>query len=155
MQRSEEILVSWEKANAGWVKVNSDGAVKHSIRFAGCGVIIRDEIGGWIGGVIRPLERYILLESDSKALVDGILQVENFGAEFSGLFSEICCILQEFIDFHVQHRWRQANLCADFLADLGVRCNGSCNVLVGPPTELSNLMIADVAGTSMPRFVHL
>ncbi|KAF7842964.1 ribonuclease H [Senna tora] len=178
-RRSEEILVSWEKPDSGWVKVNSDGAVKLAIGSAGCGAIIRDEHGAWVGGVIRALGRCsvlkaecwgaleglrlakdlncrrVVLESDSKTLVDGVIHVDIPGAEFSSLFCEIRCLLRGFDEFRVQHRWRQANLCADFLADMGVRCSGVRDVLAGPPPELSNLMIADVAGTSMPRLVHL
>ncbi|KAF7807224.1 ribonuclease H [Senna tora] len=169
-----EVLVSWEKPGCGWVKVNSDGAVKRSSGKAGYGAILRDEDGSWVGGVCNSIVTFsvlkaeawgaleglrlasdlgvpkVILECDSKCLVDGIKSTSDHGADVQPLFLEIRSLLAGFTEVLVQHRWRQANVCADWLANLGASKSQGRLVLSAPPVELKQLMLADVVGSLGP-----
>ncbi|MCI28245.1 ribonuclease H protein [Trifolium medium] len=45
-------MIGWKPPVEGWVKVNIDGACK-SESVAGCGGIIRNNRGGWLGGFAK------------------------------------------------------------------------------------------------------
>ena len=88
------IEINWRTPPRGWIKININGASKGNPGLAGCGGIIHDEEARWIGGFTCNLGicgpfmakmwgsfyglklawelgfRSILLESDSKLLVD-------------------------------------------------------------------------------------
>lgn len=46
----EWIGVRWISPEEGWVCLNTDGAIKSSPKLAGCGGIIWDHSGSWLGG---------------------------------------------------------------------------------------------------------
>ncbi|KAL6502592.1 hypothetical protein OROHE_024245 [Orobanche hederae] len=52
--KQEKLVISWEKPEIGWVKVNTDGSVKgaadHSLAEATAGGLIRNSNGQWIKG---------------------------------------------------------------------------------------------------------
>ncbi|KAF7811828.1 ribonuclease H [Senna tora] len=171
--RRQEVLVAWEKLNVGWVKVNSDGAVKSTEGKAGCGALIRDHNGTWITGVIRNLGRCsvlkteawgafegiklarelgfkkVILESDSKCLINNMLPASNNTLEVSSLVQEILLMLEGFEDVRIQHRWREANSCADFLANLGTDASPVRRILQHPPPGMTALLMADALGIQM------
>ncbi|KAF7828673.1 ribonuclease H [Senna tora] len=175
----KEVLVAWEKPPKGWVKLNSDGAVKGSDGNAGCGAIIRDHNGSWVAGVVRSLWecsvlkseawgmfepihlalslnlKRIVVEADSKCLVDGILKGRNINFEVSGIIDEIFILLQQFDEWKVQHKWREGNNCVDFLANLGASCNAPRLILNHPPSGLENLLRADALGIQVFRLAAL
>ncbi|KAF7840640.1 ribonuclease H [Senna tora] len=174
-----EKLVAWEKPRVGWVKVNSDGAVKQDVDSAGCGAILRDHSGRWLGGVIRSLGsasvlkaeawgafeglalardlgfRKVCWEADSKVLVDSVLSNGLVGADLHSIIQEIRLALASFDLVEVRHRWREANCCANFLANLGCFCSSGRCKLSEPPVGLANLLLADVVGIHVPRLVAL
>ena len=50
-----QIGVHWVPPLEGWVKVNTDGAVKYDSNVLGCGGLTRDNDERWIHGYARPL----------------------------------------------------------------------------------------------------
>jgi hypothetical protein len=53
----------------------------------------------------------------------------------------------------VKHSYREANQCADALASCGVTLDDGFCFYESCPTHLSQLLVADVMGISMPRLV--
>lgn len=49
----EEVCVTWIKPPTHWLKLNSDGAFRLSSDTTGCGGLIRDDNGRWVGGFFR------------------------------------------------------------------------------------------------------
>ena len=47
--------VRWDKPQAGWFRLNSDGSASASSGRAGCGRLIRNNRGEWVGGFSRRL----------------------------------------------------------------------------------------------------
>ena len=41
--------IKWLPPEGDWVKINVDGALKGNPREMGCGGLIRDEVGRWLG----------------------------------------------------------------------------------------------------------
>ncbi|KAF7813509.1 ribonuclease H [Senna tora] len=172
-----ESLVAWEKPPDGWAKVNSDGAVRVIDGMFACGAIVRDHNGSWIVGMTRQLApcsvlkaeawgaleglrlardfgvKKVILESDSMNLVDSLLGRCLSGADVRSIVHEASLLLASFDGFKVQHRWREANNCADFLANLGLSCSGRV-LLAAPPSEIKQLLFADVVGILLPRVVR-
>lgn len=52
---SETIHVSWCPPSSGWVRLNSDGAVRGSDAVVGSGGLLRDDQGRWLCGYARHL----------------------------------------------------------------------------------------------------
>ncbi|MCI56436.1 ribonuclease H protein, partial [Trifolium medium] len=51
-----QALIAWKVPKPGWVSLNTDGTSKNMLR-AGCGGLIRDEVGVWKGGFPKNLKR--------------------------------------------------------------------------------------------------
>ncbi|KAF7812710.1 RNA-directed DNA polymerase [Senna tora] len=173
----QEVLVAWEKPREGWIKINSDGAVKTSYNKARCGALIRDHNGTWISGVIRNLVNYsvlkteawgafegiklardlgyrkIILESDSQCLINIFMSGSSNIMEVYSIIQETLLIFKDFDDVRVQHRWREANSCADFLANLGTVSSSVRFSLQHPPSGVSALLLADALGIQVPRVI--
>ena len=47
------IWIRWEKPSPGWVRLNIDGLALGNLCRAGCGGIIRNDRGEWLGGFSR------------------------------------------------------------------------------------------------------
>ncbi|KAF7815494.1 ribonuclease H [Senna tora] len=170
----EATLVAWEKPSDGWIKVNSDGACKSDGK-AGCGAILRDHEGRWIGGIARNLDgcsvirteawgafegiklasdmgyKRIELESDSNCLVTSIIMGFSNLMEVADLIEEILLLVSQLDGFRVKHRWRETNSCADFLANLGASSSLERQILLHPPAGMESLLLADCLGIQVPR----
>jgi hypothetical protein len=49
-----EIDIAWQQPEEGWVVLNTDGASRRDVA-AGCGGLLRNSNGQWIGGFSRHL----------------------------------------------------------------------------------------------------
>ncbi|KAL4299362.1 hypothetical protein AHAS_Ahas17G0093300 [Arachis hypogaea] len=50
-----EVQVAWKPPMKNWVKVNTDGASRGNPGQAGCGGMVRNELGRWVAGFIANL----------------------------------------------------------------------------------------------------
>lgn len=57
---TENVTVSWQPPEMGWMKLNTDGACQNGNRQMGVGGLIRNENGVWIRGFMGRVG-YVLL----------------------------------------------------------------------------------------------
>ena len=132
------------------MKINFDGAVFHSIKSVGIGVVARDWRGNFKGGLcklvkspldaacVEALAAYyaaelgmemgltsVILEGDSKSVVEDIRREEpNFSSE--GVFIEqIKKIAIQFQEFSISWVRRSANVVADKISHYAFHCNNT------------------------------
>ncbi|KAK7267371.1 hypothetical protein RIF29_20042 [Crotalaria pallida] len=170
-------LIRWFPPPTGSVCVNTDGASKAINGAAGCGGLIRDEHGVWLGGfamnlgscsafvaelwgvlqIIRLAHRKgftsISLQFDSQS-VASILQGAHLG-NTSGysIVTQIRKLLHLPWQVSVQHIYREANKCADAMANIGCNSDWGISFFDNPPPQVASLMLFDVMGGSSPRFI--
>ncbi|KAF7823588.1 ribonuclease H [Senna tora] len=139
--RKGEVLVDWEKPGMA----------------VGCGALLRDHNGFWVAGV-RLAQKLgatrIILKADSKILVDNILSTNSHAAEAQSIIEELQRMLRDFYRVQVQHRWREANTCANHLANLGT-CDFHITVLAESLDDMRLKIFADIVGTKLPRVIAL
>jgi len=176
----ETIYIGWKNPPEGWIKLNSDGACKGSGEYSGCGGLFRDSEGRWIKDYIRKIGvcdalhaeiwgmylglemawrehiSQLIVESDSKILIDLVTENCKFSGSVSILVQRIRKLLA--LDWRVQfrHTWREGNRCADWLANFSFFLD-SFNFIImeNPSNELCRLLFDDISGASMPRNVRL
>ena len=164
----------------GWIKLNSDGACKGSGEYSGCGGLFRDSDGRWIKGYTRKIgvcdalhaemwDMYLglemawrehipqlIVESDSKILIDLVTENYKFSGSVPVLVQRIRKLLVS--DWRVQfhHTWREGNRCADWLANFNFSLDSfNCTIMENPFSELRRLLFDDISGASMPKNVRL
>ncbi|PNY10193.1 ribonuclease H [Trifolium pratense] len=169
----ELILIGWKPPPVGWVKLNSDGACKHD-GSAGCGRIIRGSDGEWLGGFAKNLGicsayvaeqwgvyagfrlarrlgfKAVELNVDS-LLVANVLNSNQCSSR--ALVAKIRSLIAMDWEVVVKHSYREANRCADALASYGATLEDGFCFYETCPAHLSQLLVADVMGISVPRLV--
>ena len=60
--------IRWERPPQGWMKLNTDGAVNGNPDLAGCGDVVRDDLGQWVIG----FSKYISITSSFAAELWGL-----------------------------------------------------------------------------------
>ncbi|PNY00778.1 ribonuclease H [Trifolium pratense] len=175
MERTEA-TIKWKPPIEGWVKLNTDDAYKEGSA-AGRGGVIRDSNSVWRGGFAKNLGicsayvaelwgvfeelRYarrlgftiIDLEVDS-SLVNQVLRKSGYGRPLGGaLVMCIWSMLELDWEVVINHAYREANKCADVLANVGCTIDATMVYYETCPKECHNVMLADVLGIATPRFI--
>jgi len=99
---------------------------------------------------------HLIVESDSKILIDMISDKFKFNGNIPILVHRIRKLLR--MDWHVQinHIWRKGNKSADWLASFSIYVNHlNLIILETPPTEFQKLMFDDISGACIRRNVRL
>ncbi|PNX81608.1 ribonuclease H [Trifolium pratense] len=171
-----EITVTWQCPEDGWLSLNTDGASRGHTS-AGCGGLLRNSEGQWLGGFSRNLGRcnaYIAelwgvhdglcLARDKgakklKVYVDSSVVVHTLNSTTGGsvvgwrLIQEIRRLLALDWEIKVCHSYREANACADALANMGCDHGPGIRVYEQCPSRLSLLLLADTMGITTPRVI--
>ncbi|GLJ09940.1 hypothetical protein SUGI_0118780 [Cryptomeria japonica] len=129
---------------SGWRKVNFNGASKGNLGLSGYGTIVRDEKGRLVraicGQVGIPTNNIaeitalgeglkwatsngatkVVIEGDSKVILSGIIKRGFMNWWLNAWIPRIYCLLQNLMDYHLQHTFRKGNQVADFLANQGI-----------------------------------
>ena len=63
--------IRWEKPDSGWVKLNTDGSTFDLLNVVGCGGLIRDDQGNWLGRFSRHIGHTNSFIAEVWALRDG------------------------------------------------------------------------------------
>ena len=134
----------WEKPDLGWLKLNTDASSNAALGLAAGGGLIRDASGNWVIGFTRKLGRLnsftaeawalrdglllccnlklsaVVVELDAKALVDALSNPSYSNSVISPLFDDCKLLASQIPHLRLKHIYREANKCADRLANLGL-----------------------------------
>lgn len=177
--RKKEILVSWQIPPIGQTKLNCDGAAHGCPGKAVCGGVIRDQDGNLLRAFTKNLRTSTAIHAEMQGLLCGLqltwsmgirrMQVEiDSHIAFDWIMENeipigpcysIAFDCRELINRYgwnivVRKIFREANSCADYIANLGTTLGGGINYFVEPPRDLLNYFVNDLAGVSMPRMIN-
>lgn len=159
-----------EVPERGRLKLNTDGAANRVLGVAGGGGLIRDEYGNWVVGFSRRIgitnsfmaEAWalrdglilcdqmklsdVIVELDSKALVDAFNNLVYANSVISPLFEDCKQLASQIPRLCIRHIYREANKCADKLANIGL--NQSLDFVIHSclPVDLLGCCKADCQG---------
>lgn len=88
--------------------------------------------------------------------MDAIKRELPVSSELSSLVGMVCELLSRFHRWKLNHRWREANRCADLLA--GLTCFDRVPSLVShlsPPAAVDLILFEDFAGVGLDRVVRM
>lgn len=170
------VQVRWKAPQEGWVALNTDGSSKLEVKAARCGGLLRGANGKWLGGFAKNLgychafiaelwgvclglqlaasqgHPNIEVQIDSQVVVSLLHGSGSSTSMGRGLLSRIRVLLQKFQAFRVLHTYREGNVCADILANMG--CNsGDLGLLLyeRPPVCIGHALNHDLMGTLYPK----
>lgn len=159
----------------GWIKLNSDGSVRNGGRQASCGGLLRNELGhfldefscnlgsctimqakllGILHGLLLAKSRsvdHLFIEADSKSAIhflDGDCDIRHPCAT---IIYDIKKLLNWFLKVIWKHAYREANCCADILADHVHYVHLGVHTFNQVPSFLSVAFFVDLAGTHFDR----
>ena len=134
---------------------------------AGCGGLIRDDQGRWLGGFSRHightnsfiaeawalrdglhfclLMNYhsVIVELDASVLVTALSNTGYANTILSPLFDDCPQLVARIPQCRIRHIFREANMCADKLARIGLMQSSDFVSLSSPPVDLIPLIEAD------------
>ena len=168
-------LIGWTVPDKGWVKVNSDGAMKHDSGLAAAGGVLRDENGRWMCGFATTLGYcssvqakiwgawYSLKLAGDKGYCRVVLELDNLNVvnwiskkelHVNSHFSLLKYITR-MIDFpwqiKVQHIMREGNRSIDAMANLGINLTLGYYHFEVAPANINEIIVQDIVGVSFPR----
>ncbi|KAL0000646.1 hypothetical protein SO802_014427 [Lithocarpus litseifolius] len=171
--------VKWLKPAEGWQKLNIDGSFVSTSGLAGCGGLLRDSSGQWIVGFAESicvsssiaaelwalreglglcLERgatAVEIQIDASAAISLVASNVNTNGDLSGLVDDCRDLLMRLPQVKLSHCFREANFCADALANLGAASSDLSIVFDSPPPVLDKLLLDDMLGSYRPRLCTL
>lgn len=177
-QGRTEPLVGWHRPNQNSVKLNTDGCSKKKNNMqASAGGLIRDEGGRWLAGFMANLgqcdsltaetwvvilawdkgHRRITLETDS-LLLHNMIKGKTHLKCLTPMLQPIAEILSRDWVVEVKHCYREANFCADSLANRGASMELGVLRLDSAPTDFDfiRLLQADLyMGPPCPAMASL
>ncbi|KAI0518958.1 hypothetical protein KFK09_006397 [Dendrobium nobile] len=139
---SADKIVKWIKPKPPYVKLNSDGSVGPN--GAGAGGIIRDYLGNIIVAYTAPIQWSSAISTELKPLLYGLEICIKLGINFVWIELDVMLLIQiidnvvpgnpnnfylirkiknslSVVNYYISHIYREANVCADWLAKRG--CN--------------------------------
>jgi ribonuclease HI len=175
----QQMNIAWLLPSTGWIALNTDGAAKAMEKKAGCGGVLRDDKGSWIDGFAKALgdttaymaelwgiheglalayrRRVMKLElrTDSQVLAQSLKERKNGSVPGCALMKKIIELLDGPWEVQITHVYREANRCADMLANMGSEGSSGINYFENPPTRVLQIVEDDARGVSFPRLISL
>ena len=163
------IRVGWKPPSAGIFKLNTDGASRGNPGKSGAGGLIRNHEGRWVAGFCHNIGTTNSLEAELIAIRDGLELVNRLklmnvdvetdsklsvqliaGSIFRGdhvnsLVSDCRRLMAEIGSTTLRHVYREANACADILANMGVVADGP-EVFAKAPSCVAHQLHDDAIG---------
>ncbi|QHO57981.1 Putative ribonuclease H protein [Arachis hypogaea] len=171
--------IGWEPPNAGWLKINIDGSSAGNPGLAACGWVIRNGLGRWggwffckhgklynfsggiMGGVLHGLQtiwelgcRRVILESDSKAVIDSIVRRNGKSSHLNSFIRNIKLWLSKDWQVRIRHVFREGNKATDWLAREGLEQEMGYYFIDLPQTSLRMILDDDCRGVLVPQSIR-
>ena len=118
------LLIRWKFPSRGWVKINIDGTATGYPGIATCGGIFHGSMGEFIGAFSAFLEVQTALVAEFYGVIQAMEEAQKMGLINVWLECDSALVCAGFnfcgtIRFRVTHIFREGNVCADKLANLG------------------------------------
>ncbi|PNX81975.1 ribonuclease H, partial [Trifolium pratense] len=170
------VLVRWKPPLVGWVLLDADESCREDGHI-GFGGIIRGSDGEWLGGsskyigiesayvaelwglleglmYARSLQfKFIEVHVDSLAVMQVVSSHENGSWKGRTLVEKIRRLLALDWEVVVHHSYREANCCADALANYGCSLTSGFSFFDVCPSSINNLLFFDLLGYTTPRVI--
>jgi ribonuclease HI len=171
--------IKWLTPSPRWFVLNSDGAAKTSDRKAGCGGVLRSDNGTWIEGFAKAVgdttaymaelwgiyeglhlaqRRGVMrleLRTDSHIIAQCLKDSKSGSIRGCALVKKIRSLLNEPWEIRIIHVFREANRCADVLANMGSEGDSGIEFFSSPPSRARQIVEDDIRGVSFPRLISL
>ncbi|XP_048422575.1 uncharacterized protein LOC125469371 [Pyrus x bretschneideri] len=171
------ISIHWIHPPIGRYKINTDGSCKDPFRHISAGGLIRNSEGDWIKGFAANLGRGTIMEAELWGVFMGLSIAWDEGCRDVILecdsWDAVILIQKPILDSHplynliidckeaigknwrceVTHIYREMNVSADHMADLGHGLSLGLHLFVSPPTTANNCLVSDFIGRALPRAV--
>lgn len=168
-------LIRWERPESGWLKLNTDGSYDDLLGNARGGSLIRDEQGQWVAGFTRKIGRAnsfiaeawalrdglvlckqmnwtkVIVELDAKVLVDALNNRGSHTTMISPLIEDCRFLASQIPQLVISHIYREANSCADRLANMGRLQHLDFVLHSSPPVGLGSSVMVDCQGVYSKR----
>jgi ribonuclease HI len=172
------VSVRWSPPPRGWVRLNTNGSCR-DCGHIGCGGIIRGSDGEWLGGFSKYISIgsaylaelwgvleglmyarrlqfcFIELHIDSLVVVQAITSNGHGSWKGRSLVEQIRRLLALDWQVVVHHSYREANQCADALANYGCSMDAGISFFDFCPSSIKHLLLFDMMGNTTPRVVSL
>ncbi|CAJ2664280.1 unnamed protein product [Trifolium pratense] len=170
------VSIAWKPPINGWVCLNTDGASKDN-QVGGCGGLIRECQGNWCGGFSKKLGNCSAYEVELWGVYEGLrlawergfkkveLRVDSMVVAYTlkngskgsvvgwRLVQQIRRFLELDWEIKICHSYREANKCADALANIGCQQESTLMIYEHCLAQLSSLLLADVMEIATPRLI--
>ncbi|MCH94985.1 putative non-LTR retroelement reverse transcriptase, partial [Trifolium medium] len=175
----QQVDIRWLAPPPGWFALNSDGAAKLSESKAGCGGVLRNETGNWIEGFTKALgdttaymaelwgiyeglrlaqRREVMkleLRTDSQVIAQSLQDRKRGSNMGCALLKKIRSLLDGPWEVKIIHVFREANRCADMLANMGSEGPIGFEFFANPPPRVMQIVDDDIRGVSFPRLISV
>ncbi|PKI65450.1 hypothetical protein CRG98_014189 [Punica granatum] len=143
---------------------------------AGVGGLIRHSLGRWVMGFMMNLGCATSPIAELKPLRQGLINAKERGVDnviveldaklvlswvrgkstnmvLTNLIDDCRNLCLQFDTIIPKHTYREANKCADHLANLGAELPNSLVILTHSPPSIRKLLFEDIMGLSSPRTI--
>lgn len=167
--------IRWERPPRGWVKLNTDGSSLGNPGTAGGGGLVRDDSGHWLTGFSRRIgitssfmaelwalrdglkycrdQNYevVVVELDAKAVIDILSNLNNSNLAVCSLVDDCRCLIAQIPQVLIRHCYREANRCANKLANMGGKQQTDFISYDCSPVDLFSFVDFDLSGLYLRR----
>ncbi|KAL4331434.1 hypothetical protein AHAS_Ahas13G0499700 [Arachis hypogaea] len=157
-QNKFETNICWECPPEDWMKVNTDGATKENPGMVGYYTAYYAELWGVYYGLKTAWElglRKVILEVDSKAVVDAIKGATDSNEHPKAIVRKIVELLQRKWQTKLVHNYREGNRGADCMANESFFTESGYHFIDQPNTKLKSILTDDCRWAILLRLISV